>query len=86
MDKYIIVKVRDADGRNGRFNSNMGAMRKAIHQASRDLDISTADMVTHTPLFPDEDSTKVATIFETNMEKAKKASDAFNRNNPLQIR
>jgi hypothetical protein len=86
MDKYIIVKIRDADGRNGRFNSNMGAMRKAIHQASRDLDISAADMVTHTSFFPTEDSATVATIFETNMAKAKKAADEYNRLNPFKVR
>lgn len=86
MDKYIIVKVRDAGASNGKFQTNLGLMRKAIHQASQEHDISTADMVTHTAFFPPEDSAKVQAIFETNMDKAKKAADAFNQANPLVIR
>lgn len=69
-DKYILVKVRDAE--RGGYNTNMGKMRKAIHLASDEHDISVADMVTHTRFMTADESRQVTEVFETAMDRGKR--------------
>lgn len=85
MDKYIIVKVRDADAEfpsqpykdltTGKWvipSTNVGKIRKAIHTVAREQFISEADMVTHTAFMTPSESDMVARIFETAMARAKR--------------
>lgn len=85
MEKYIIVKVRDADAEfpsqpykdlvTGKWripSTNVGKIRKAIHAASEEQFISCADMVTHTRFMTAQESAEVARIFETALARAKR--------------
>lgn len=71
MEQYILVKVRDSDG--GGYNSNMGIIRRAIHEKAKNNDISVADMVTHTRFMTADESDRVTEVFETAMNRAKRA-------------
>lgn len=72
-DKYIVVKVRDADARltPGSANTNLGSIRKAIHERAEARGNSIADMVTHTGFMTEEESADIARIFEGAMNRAK---------------
>lgn len=72
-DKYIVVKVRDADERMaaGSYITNLGAMRKALHERSEERGNSIADMVTHTRFMTEEESADITRIFETAMSRNK---------------
>lgn len=85
MEKYIIVKVRDADAEfpsspykdlvTGKWRipaTNVGKIRKAIHDAAKEQFISEADMVTHTRIMTAKESADVAMIFEQAMARAKR--------------
>lgn len=85
MEKYIIVKVRDADAEypskpykdlvTGKWHiplTNLGKVRKAIHTVCTEQFISAADMVTHTQYMTQAESEQVARIFNTAMERAKR--------------
>lgn len=56
----------------GSVNTNLGKMRKAIHLASAENDISVADMVTHTRFMTSDESRRVTEIFETAMNRGKR--------------
>lgn len=73
-DKYVLVKVRDADSKMnpGSANTNLGKIRKAIHEKAKDNDISIADMVTHTRFMTADESERVTSIFETAMNRCKR--------------
>ena len=84
MEKYIIVRVRDAedefpsqpykDLETGKWvipNTNVGKIRRAIHATSKEQFISAADMITHTRFMTAQESAEVARIFETAMARAK---------------
>ena len=84
MEKYIIVKVRDAnaefpskpyaDPATGNWHiptTNLGKIRKAIHAVCEQQFISAADMVTHTRFMTREETETVARIFNRAMERAK---------------
>lgn len=82
MDKYIVVRVKDAE-RNSLFpevenpaRTNMGVIRTAIHDAGKDRGISIADIPTHAradhpAFFTAEESNDIAMIFETALRRAK---------------
>lgn len=84
MEKYLVVKVYDSD-RNSLFpevvdpaTTNMGVVRKAIHDLGKDRGIHIADMPTHARLadhhpafFTTEESEEIAKIFETALRRAK---------------
>jgi hypothetical protein len=85
MEKYIIVKVRDADAEfpsspykdlvTGKWHiplTNLGKIRKAIHTVAEEHFISEADMVTHTWFMTKAESDAIARIFETAMSRAKR--------------
>lgn len=85
MEKYIIVKVRDADAEfpsspykdlvTGKWcipSTNMGKIRKAIHDAAEEQFISEADIVTHNRFMTARESADIARIFETAMARAKR--------------
>ena len=87
MDKYIVVRVEDAD-RNAAFpalenpwNTNLGMVRKAaIHEVAENRGVHIADMPTHTlhadyhPAYlTKKESDDIARIFETAMARAKRA-------------
>lgn len=83
MDKYIVVKVKDAE-RNSLFpevenpaRTNMGVVRAAIHDVGKDRGIGIADIPTHArfdhhpAFFTAEESNDIAMIFETALRRAK---------------
>lgn len=84
MDKYIVVRVKDAD-RNADFpaiekpwSTNLGIVRKAIHEVGESRGIRIADMPTHTlnadyhpSFFTTKESNDIAMIFETALRRAK---------------
>lgn len=84
MDKYIVVKVEDAD-RNAAFpdiekpwRTNLGMVRKAIHDVAEGSGMHIADMPTHTPhadyhpaYFTKKESEDIARIFEAAMARAR---------------
>lgn len=86
MDKYIVVRVEDAD-RNAAFpaienpwKTNLGMVRKAIHEVAETRGVQIADMPTHTlhadyhPAYlTKKESDDIARIFETAMARAKRA-------------
>lgn len=74
-DKYILVKVRAADERMTprSANTNLGEIRKAMHEMAEDHGISMADMVTHTRFMTADETRRVTEIFETAMDRTKRA-------------
>ena len=85
-EKYIIVKVRDADreiptravAERGKVvipSTSVGHLRKAIHAKAAEQFISEADIVTHTQYMSQEDSDTVARIFERAMKRAKEGHE-----------
>jgi hypothetical protein len=81
-EKYIIVKVRDADsamppspvvvgGRVVLPTTPVSHIRRAIHKVTEDQFLSAADMVTHTRFMTREESDTVARVFEKAMRRAK---------------
>lgn len=84
MDKYIIVKVRNAEAKwppyphwdveRKRYMMPFEAharMRQAIHAAYKTEAVNGADMVTHSPWMTKDESETVKRIFETAMARAK---------------
>lgn len=73
-DKYILVKVRDAEAYIAprSFHTKLGKIRKAIHSTAEDHDISMADMVTHSLCMTADETRQVTDIFETAMARVKR--------------
>jgi hypothetical protein len=84
MEKYIIVKVRDANAEfpsqpykdlvTGKWSiplTNLGKIRKAIHAVCAEQFISAADLVTHASYMTQDETEAVARIFNRAMERAK---------------
>ena len=84
MDKFILVKVIDADKTTGRYGSNLGKMMQVVRKGAAAKEIRTGAI--NSDWLSEEDNKMLADIFKNRMEELRAISDKRNRANPLVIR